>query len=412
MPQNGALISVSPTGLITSLGPAGTTSIQLSTQNLNRTISVVVNQVATDLLVAPSSLRIGKNGKAQLVATVVDAVGTAMPSGSITWTSNDQSIVTVSSTGFVTAVGPLGSTSITVKSGAFTKTVNVEVADISRPSGTSVTTASFNGSWGLGISSGGIIVAPGSDGAHTVTVDPGGSVAPTNGSAGGLDVTFTSAGTTAYVANQIYNRIDIIDVATNTVTGNFPTVQPIAVQMSRDDQTLYVGTGGLVVAYDVTTKAEKGRITVAGTVNAMILHPSQPLLYVTGFDAGTVTEINTTTNSVTRTFHVGGFAQEAAVTPNGATLYVAIENGDLAMFDLGSGVQGPSISGAGGFGAALTPDGLELWVVSGSTLKMVDLGARTFRTLALPTGGRRIVFSSDASVAVITQEGSGFMFVR
>jgi YVTN family beta-propeller protein len=406
------LITVSSTGLITSLGPAGTTSLTLTTQSLTRTISVVVNQVASDLLVAPSSIRVAKNGKAQLVATIVDAVGAAMPSGSVTWTSNNQAIVTVSSTGVVSSVGPLGSTTITVKSGIFTRTVGVEVADISRPSGTTVTTASFNGSWGLGISSNGAIVAPGSDGTHTVMVDPLGAVLPTNGSAGGIDVTFNSAGTTAYVANHVSNRIDIIDIASNAVTGNFPVVQPIAVQMSRDDQTLYVGSGGLVVAYDVATKAEKTRITVRGTINAMTLHPSLPLLYVTGFEAGTVTEINTSTNTATRTFQVAGTAQEAVVTPNGSTLYVAIEGGDLAMFDLGSGIQGPSISGAGGFGAALTPDGLELWVVGGSTLKMVDLGTRTVRTLSLPTGGRRIVFSNDASVAVITQDGSGFMFVR
>jgi len=203
-----------------------------------------------------------------------------------------------------------------------------------------------------------------------------------------------------------------LDVASNTVVGNFTVVQPIAVQMSRDDQTLYVGAGGVVVAYDVATKAEKGRITVPGTINAMTLHPSQNLLYVTGYEAGAVTEINTSTNTATRTFHVGGTAQEAVVTADGSTLYVPVEGSDLAMFDLASGVQGPSITGAGGFGAALTPDGLELWVVSGGTLKMVDLGARTFRSLSLPAGGRRIVFSNDASVAVITQEGSGFMFVR
>jgi hypothetical protein len=411
-PANPSLISVSPTGLITSLGPGGTTSLMLSTPTLNRTISVVVNQVASDLRVAPSSVRIGKTGKAQLVATIVDAVGAAMPSGSITWTSNDQSIATVSSTGVVTAVGPLGSTTITVKSGNFTRTVAVEVANISRPSGTSVTTASFANTWGLGISSNGAIVAPGYDGAHSAIVDPAGAVLPTNGSAGGLDVTFNSTGTTAYIGNQVNNRIDVVDVASNTVVGNFTVVQPIAVQMSRDDQTLYVGAGGLVVAYDPATHAEKTRITVPGTINAMTLHPSQNLLYVTGFEAGAVTEINTSTNTVTRTFHVGGTAQEAVVTADGSTLYVAIEGSDLAMFDLASGVQGPSISGAGGFGAALTPDGLELWVVSGGTLKMVDLGARTFRSLALPTGGRRIVFSNDASVAVITQEGSGFMFVR
>lgn len=412
-PSNPSLISVSPAGLITSLGPAGTTNLQLSTPTLNRTISVVIKQVASDLLVAPSSVRIAKNGKAQLVATVVDAVGAAMPSGSVTWTSNDQSIVTVSSTGVVSSVGPLGTTTITVKSGVFTRTVNVEVADISRPSGTSVTTASFTGSWGLGISSTGVIVAPGSDGNHTAIVDPLGSVMPTNGSAGGLDVTFNSTGTAAYIGNQNFNRIDIVDVASNTVSGNFSsTVQPIAVQMSRDDQTLYVGSGGVVVAYDVATKAEKGRMSVAGTINAMTLHPSQPLMYVTGYDAGTVTEINTSTNTVTRSFHVAGTAQEAVVTRDGTTLYVPIESGDLAMFDLASGVQGPSISGAGGFGAALTPDGLELWVVIYNTLKMVDLSTRTFRTLALPAAGRRIVFSNDASVAVITQEGSGFMFVR
>ena len=305
-----------------------------------------------------------------------------------------------------------GSPTITVKSGAFTQSVNVEVADISRPSGTSVTTTGFSGSWGLGISSSGIIVAPGTDGTHTAVVNPDGSVAPTNGNAGGIDVTFNSSGTTAYVANQVFGRIDIIDLASNSVTGNFTVAQPIAAQMSRDDQTLYVGSGGVVVAYDVTTKAEKGRMAVAGTINAMTLHPTQPLMYFTGYDAGTVTEINTSTNAVTRTFHVAGTAQEAVVTPNGATLYVPIEGGDLAMFDLTSGVQGPSISGAGGFGAALTPDGLELWVVSGGTLKMVDLAARTYRPLALPAYGRRIVFSNDASVAVLTQEGGGFMFVR
>lgn len=412
-PSNSSMISVSPTGLVTSLGPAGTTSLTLSTQTLTRTISILVKQVASDLLVAPSSVRIAKNGKAQLIATLVDAVGAAMPSGSLTWSSNDQSLVTVSGAGVVTSMGPLGSTTVSVTSGTFTRTVNVQVADISRPSGTSVTTTTWSPSWGLGVSSNGAIIAPGYDGQRTVVVDPAsGSVLPTSGVAGGLDVTFNNTGSTAYVGNHIANRIDIIDVASNTVTGTFTVVQPIAVQMGRDNQTLYVGSGGVVVAYDVTTKAEKARMTVQGTINAMTLHPSQDLLYVTGYDAGTVTEINTSTNAVTRSFRVGGTAQEAVVTPNGSTLCVAIEGGDLALFDLGSGVQGPSIPGAGGFGAALTPDGLELWVVSGGTLKMVDLGARTVRTLSLPTSGRRIVFSNDASVAVITQEGSGFMFVR
>jgi DNA-binding beta-propeller fold protein YncE len=337
-----------------------------------------------------------------------------MPTSGVTWTSNNQSIVTVSATGLVTSASALGTTTITVKNGSFTKTVNVEVADISRPSGTSVTTSSFSGTWGIGVSSAGVILAPSTDGTHTVAVDPfTGSVQQTSGVAGGIDVTFNSSGTTAYVANFNANRIDIIDVASNTVTSAFGTaVQPLAVQMSRDDQTLYVGSGGLVAAYDVNSRVEKTRIPVSGTVNALTLHPTQGLLYATGSDGATVSEINTTTNAVTRTFRVSGTAQEPVVSADGSTLYVPVEGGDLAIFDLASGAQGPSIVSAGGFGAALTPDGLELWVVIGSQLKMIDLGARTMRILSLPASGRRIVFSRDNSVAVITQEGTGFMFVR
>jgi DNA-binding beta-propeller fold protein YncE len=233
-----------------------------------------------------------------------------------------------------------------------------------------------------------------------------------NGNAGGIDVSFTSDGVTAYVANLNNARVDIVDVATNSVTGTIATVQPIAVQVSRDNSTLYVGSGGLVVAYDLATKTEKTRIPVPGSVNAITLHPTQNLLYATGYDAGNVAEINTSTNSLTRSFHVNGTAQEAVVSPDGNTLYVAIEGSDLAIFDLGSGTQQPSIGGAGGFGAAMTRDGLQLWVVSGSTVKMVDVVAKTYQSLALPGPGRRIVFSSDGSTAVITQENSGIMFVR
>jgi DNA-binding beta-propeller fold protein YncE len=153
-------------------------------------------------------------------------------------------------------------------------------------------------------------------------------------------------------------------------------------------------------------------LTVSGAVNAISPHPSLDLIYATAFDGATVSEINTSSNTVTRTFHVAGTAQENAVSTDGNTLYVAIENSDLALFDLVSGAQQPSVAGGGGFGAALTPDGQELWVVGGNTLKIINTASHSIRTVTLPLGGRRIVFSGDGSTAVITGEGSGLMFVR
>jgi DNA-binding beta-propeller fold protein YncE len=408
------LITVSQTGLIQSLGAAGTATVVLSSGTVSRNLAVNVTAVATSFVVTPPTVRLGQHGQLQLSATLLDAVGSPIPNAPVTWSSSDQNVVVVSATGVIASVGPLGTATVTARTGNFSKTVSVEVATVVRPSGTSVTSATFGGAWGIDISSTGVILAPSSDGVHTARVDPtAGTIASTvSGTAGGIDVSFTSDGVTAYVANLNNYRIDIVDVATNTVTGTIATVQPIAVQVSRDNTTLYVGSGGLVVAYDLATKTEKTRIPVPGTVNAITLHPTQNLLYATGYDAGNVAEINTSTNSLTRSFHVSGTAQEAVVSPDGNTLYVAIEGSDLAIFDLGSATQQPSITGAGGFGAAMTKDGAQLWVVSGASVKMIDVVAKTYQTLALPGSGRRIVFSSDGSTAVITQDGSGIMFVR
>jgi DNA-binding beta-propeller fold protein YncE len=109
---------------------------------------------------------------------------------------------------------------------------------------------------------------------------------------------------------------------------------------------------------------------------------------------------------------VGGTAQEAVVSANGSTLYVPTEGGDLAIFDLSSGTQQQSIPNGGGFGAALTPDGLQLWVVTGNQLKMVDLATRGVQTVSVPGNARRIVFSSDHSTAIVTLETSALAFIR
>lgn len=405
------MLTVSTTGLIQSLGPAGKTTVILSSGAVSDTLSVVVTQVPSDLRVTPSTAQIDPHGQTQLTATLIDAIGATIPTSSFGWTPSDQSIITVSSTGLVTSVGPVGIASVTVTSGALRKTVPVHVGMITHPSATSITTSVPFFAWGIGTCSTGVIIAPNENNGASIRIDPAAeTLTSINGNTDGYDVAFSPDCRTAYIADFGATRVDVIDVATNTVTGSVPTVDPYSVQMDRDSHNLFVGSGGFVSLYNLDTGIEHARILGAGQVNAITRHPSLDFVYASGDSM--VTEIDGFTGAPTRQWRFALLAQQTVVSQDGNTLYVAIQGGDVEVIDLSTGTRQQPIVGAGGFGAALTPDGTQLWVVSGTTLKIIDPVARTFRTVTLPGVGRRIVFSVDGSTAVITEEGTAIMFVR
>ena len=130
-------------------------------------------------------------------------------------------------------------------------------------------------------------------------------------------------------------------------------------------------------------------------------------------------EIDMPSSALTgRTFGAASaFVTQSVVSPDGATLYVTVQNpalldGDIAAFDLFNGSGKPAMTGAGGFGVAITPDGQELWAVGYSGLHITDLTTGATRVVVTPVEGRRIVFTPDGSTAVITGEGGGVVFVR
>ena len=64
----------------------------------------------------------------QLSATVRDAVGTTLAGATVSWTTSDEAVATVSSEGLVTAVSS-GSGTITATSGSASASASVDVAD-------------------------------------------------------------------------------------------------------------------------------------------------------------------------------------------------------------------------------------------------------------------------------------------
>ena len=138
--------SASSAGLITAVA-TGTATITATSGSTSGTVSITVQQVATSSTLSPSSLVLaGPADTETLIALVMDAGGTEIADPDLTWSSDDEGIATVSSTGLVTAVAS-GSATITVEAASGGQTVTqalsiaVEDAVLADPSGGEVSLA-------------------------------------------------------------------------------------------------------------------------------------------------------------------------------------------------------------------------------------------------------------------------------
>lgn len=92
---------------------------------LGRTLILVAALVAcnegpaipADIVIAPNLPRVPMGGAEQLTATVVDEDGRAIEHYPVSFHSGDHSVLTVSPSGLLTSVGPLGSSIIRVNAG-------------------------------------------------------------------------------------------------------------------------------------------------------------------------------------------------------------------------------------------------------------------------------------------------------
>ena len=79
------------------------------------------------VVVTPNAPRIPMGETRQLTATVVDADGRAISGEPVTFESSQPSVLTVSETGLLTSVGPVGTSLITAATGDITAEIEAEV---------------------------------------------------------------------------------------------------------------------------------------------------------------------------------------------------------------------------------------------------------------------------------------------
>lgn len=94
--------SVSGDGVVTAVAP-GTTTITAASEGQIATATVTVQPSVANVVVSPNEVFIRRNGTVQLSATAYDASNHAITGRTVTWSTSDDHLATVSNTGLVTA---------------------------------------------------------------------------------------------------------------------------------------------------------------------------------------------------------------------------------------------------------------------------------------------------------------------
>jgi YVTN family beta-propeller protein len=232
------------------------------------------------------------------------------------------------------------------------------------------------------------------------------------------DVVLSPEGDVAYVANQFSQNVGVVNVQSGQQVAQVSvTGDPFRVLVSADGGTVYATSNAdKVFVINAATRSVVRSIAVGLDPNGMALSPSEDFLYVSGQTDGTLAKVNPATGQVVTTVNVCPAPQEVVMSPSGDEVYVACLGGGLEVrraSDLG-GIT--TIAGAsGGFGMAMSPDGVQLYVTQTllGTIAVIDRTSRSLVT-SIAVGGnpRRVRFSESGETAVVADETGAVAFIR
>ncbi len=133
-----SLATVSASGLVDPVGPAGQVVITVTSGSLTTTVPVAITQVATVLDVTPNPARMGKSGTLSLSTTVRDLVGDPIIGVSKSYVSSNTGLATVTSGGVIQGKGTTGTLSIQVTASGLTASVPLSLVDVGSPQASSM----------------------------------------------------------------------------------------------------------------------------------------------------------------------------------------------------------------------------------------------------------------------------------
>jgi uncharacterized protein YjdB len=133
-----ALATVSGAGLVTAVAVGGPVTITATSEGKSGTATLsIVSPVVTSVTVSPSQASVSTSGTTPLTVVVRDQNNIILTGRTVTWTSSNTAIATVSPSGIVSGVSAGGPVTITAttegKSGTAAVTVTLSPCDASTP---------------------------------------------------------------------------------------------------------------------------------------------------------------------------------------------------------------------------------------------------------------------------------------
>ncbi len=129
--DDSAVASASSTGLVTGVTAGGPVTITATSEGMRGTAAITVAPVpVASVTVSPSAPTVVVGTTVQLTATVRDEAGNSLTDRTITWSSDDSAVASVSSIGLVTGVGTGGPVTITATSEGKSGTAAITVAPV------------------------------------------------------------------------------------------------------------------------------------------------------------------------------------------------------------------------------------------------------------------------------------------
>ena len=458
--------AVDKTGLVTAVG-AGSAVIFAASEGQSANVIVEVGTVVVaSVRVTPPSASLQQGAGQQFSAQALDAQGNILAGRIITWSSSDNTVATVSSSGLVVGISA-GTATITAGSGGATGTASVTITPVNvasvsiLPASATVQVASTQplsvvlaDASGNPISPVGRVITWSSNNTPVATVDASGVV--TGVSAGSATISASNSGKTGTAAITVTN----VPVANVTVTANSSALtvgQTTGVTATARDAGGATLTGRpvswnssnpAVASLNTATTAETNTITAVGagtttitaTVSgvqgvAVITVTIVPIASVSVTPSpGTVQEGQTLQLTVTlrdasnnvlptagRTIIWSSNNAQLSVSQGGLVTAVANSGGQAATITVsapGGGAGGTTPSGTADITATYIP--VATVNVSPGTASVPPLGSTTFSASllgpsgqSLPATGRSVSFSSSnplvASVNPTTGVATGIL---
>jgi YVTN family beta-propeller protein len=178
-----------------------------------------------------------------------------------------------------------------------------------------------------------------------------------------------------------------------------------------DGATVYVATlgSGTVSVIDTATNTVVDTVAVELSPVGVAVHPDGTTVYVANQFSGTVSVIDTATNTVVDTVTVEGFPYGVAVHPDGTTVYVStVATGTVSVIDTATNTVVDTVTvGLSPMSVAVHPNGGAVYVANqfSGTVSVVDTATnRVVDTVTMGYGPAGVAVHPDGSSVYVANE--------